>query len=77
VTQFLALLAALAKLVQPLLAWVRENKVRQEGEAAVVQAQQKATLDDAAKVKAAQVVVANDLERHPDRVLEDDGFRRD
>lgn len=69
-------LAALLGLASTVLGLLRIKKFRQEGADAVIQNQQAQVIDDVKVAQDARNAVDAELSIHPERLSDDDGFKR-
>lgn len=74
---WLALVLALVKLLGGFTQWLHDKAMIDAGQAKTVANELKAQSDALSKALAAREAVRADAAAHPDRLPDDDGFRRD
>lgn len=75
--QWIAVIKALIGLVAGLLAFLRERKLLEAGEALAVEKHLKDAQNEIDKGKAARAAILAELDAHPERLREPDEFQRD
>lgn len=71
-----ALLKALLLAAASFALWLRDRGALDAAEAELLARHLKGTLDEIEKARAARSAMAGDLERYPERLRDDDGFKR-
>lgn len=74
---WLALALGLVKLLGGFVGWLHDKQMLSAGQAQEVAAEMKAQTDAINRALATREAVRADVAKHPDRVSDDDGFRRE
>lgn len=74
---WLALILGLVKLVGAFTNWLHDKQLLDAGQSKQVASELEKQHEILTKAIAAREAVRDDLTRHPERVPDDDGFRRD
>lgn len=74
---WLALALGFVKLLGAFTGWLHDRALLNAGQAQQVASELKAQSDALHKALAARETVRSDLNRHPEHVSDDDGFRRE
>ena len=74
---WLTLLESALSVLAALLSWLQRRGALTDAEAAIAARNLRSAIDEIAKANAARARARDDSVRHPDRLRDDDGFRRD
>jgi len=74
---WLALILSVVKLLGALTSWMHDRQMLSAGQAEQVAKEMEAQTDALRKANAAREAVRADLAKHPERVKDQDEFRRD